>query len=761
LSGNKAPGGGERTTAIAFVGGLLTAGSIALALFVFLGLRLGFSTIWQEVGVALSGTELDMPSALIDEIRALDGAIGNAGNPTCASEHDTMLVRPDAELGYVLRPGVSVDAYQVRATESMNIDPPVVYVRAGSKLSPDLRAYLEKNTRVRYRFNIDADGFRRTLPEVEATRKILMVGDSGLFGVGVDDDATIASSLQQIVGSSYRVVNAGVAGYDGDAAFRVARKLSEQEPYALLIYVAHQNDFYEPRHIANPDKARGVMADFETLRERFPEGIVVALITFLEYTGEDVLLRQGWRRHERIEAADRLRRELPAITRAAGFPFVDWSDLVDELRQRERTIFAPWSLYVDHAHLSPRATRLFAERIHALFPEAAGLRAEAAGPSAETAAQLEALGYADWVDAEDGNSDKNGVTLWDRERAAPGYNVFVSRHQARGQLLDMQGAVFHEWGNDALRGDWQYAEMTPSGDLYVLEKASYLARMDWNSRLLWKLSGRFHHDFAIDESGRVFALSRRPLQISHGNDSVRVLEDLVVVVSPDGKELRSHSLQPLFEPLLPRELLDRRLSQAAGKRAISRPLDIFHFNSIEVLDRAIPGVAEKGDLLVCLRELDTIAILDAEVTKIKWHWGAGELAQPHHPSLTPDGTILIFDNGRYRDYSRIVELQPAEGRIVLEYQADPPSSFHSTTRGSAQRLANGNVLIAESNSGHAFEVTRQGGVVWDFLNPDRNAAGERGSIYRIMRVEQELGDRLLGRARAASSGRGADSLNPE
>jgi hypothetical protein len=251
------------------------------------------------------------------------------------------------------------------------------------------------------------------------------------------------------------------------------------------------------------------------------------------------------------------------------------------------------------------------------------------------------------------------------------------------------------------------------------------------------------------------------MQISHGNDSVRVLEDLVVVVSPDGKELRSHSLYPLFEPLLSRELLGRRLSQAARNRATFRPLDIFHFNSIEVLDRAIPGVAEKGDLLVCLRELDTIAILDAEVTKIKWHWGAGELAQPHHPSLTPDGTILIFDNGRYRDYSRVVELHPAERRIVWEYRADPPSSFHSTTRGSAQRLANGNVLIAESNSGHAFEVTRQGGVVWDFLNPDRNAAGARGAIYRILRVEQELGDRLLGRARAPISVRGADSINPE
>ncbi|MBW2667905.1 MAG: aryl-sulfate sulfotransferase, partial [Deltaproteobacteria bacterium] len=728
MSGNTSPEGGDRTAAIAFAVGLLTAGSIAIAFFVFLGIRLGFSAIWQEAGLVLGGAEFDMPAPLIEELTALEAVIGNADNPTGAREHDTMLVRGDAELAYVLRPGVSVDAYQVRSVDSMNIDPPVVYVRSSSRLSPALRDWLEQNTRVRYRYNVDADGFRRTVPEVEAKRKILMVGDSGLFGVGVDDDATIASNLQQLVGSDYRVVNAGVAGYDGDAAFRMARKLSDQDDYALLVYVAHNNDFYEPRHISNPDKARGVMANFESLRDRFPEGIVVGMLTFLEYTSEDVLLRQGWRRRERIEAADRLREALPAITRAAGFPFVDWSDIVDEVRQRERTIFAPWSLYVDHAHLSPRATRLFAERIHTLFPEPARPRAEAAGPSAETTAQLEALGYATWVDAKAEDRDKNGVTLWDRERAQPGYNVFVSRHRTRAQLLDMQGAVFHEWGNDALKGDWQYVEMGPSGDLYVLKKASYLARMDWNSRVLWQLSGRFHHDFAIDESGRVFALSRRPMRVSHGDESVRVLEDLIVVASPDGKVLRTHSLYELFEPLVPRELLDRRLSQAAGNRAISRPLDLFHFNTIEVLARAIPGVAEKGDLLVCLRDLDTIAILDAAVTKIKWQWGAGELAQPHHPSLTPDGTILIFDNGRYRDYSRIVELHPAERRIVWQYRADPPSSFHSATRGSAQRLANGNVLIAESNSGHAFEVTRNGTKVWDFLNPDRNPAGARGAI---------------------------------
>jgi hypothetical protein len=250
----------------------------------------------------------------------------------------------------------------------VNLDPPVVYLKAGSEMSEALRAYLEERTRVRYTYNVDGSGFRRTLPEVEAEEKILMVGDSGLFGVGVDDEDTIASSLQRLVGDSYRVVNAGIAGYDGDRAFRAARTLSQTGDYAILVYVAHNNDFYEPRHIANPEKARRVIASFESLKDRFPGGIVVALITHLEYTGEDVLLSRGWRR-ERIEAVDRLRSAFPAMTEQAGFAFVDWTDIVAETRAQEKTIFAPWSLYVDHAHLAPRASRLFALRIYRALPE--------------------------------------------------------------------------------------------------------------------------------------------------------------------------------------------------------------------------------------------------------------------------------------------------------------------------------------------------------------------------------------------------------
>jgi hypothetical protein len=104
------------------------------------------------------------------------------------------------------------------------------------------------------------------------------------------------------------------------------------------------------------------------LKNRFPGGIVVALLTYLEYTGADVLRAHGWQR-DRIEAADRLRAEFPAISSVAGFRLVELTDIADVIRRLEGTIFSPWTLYVDHAHLSVRGNRLFAERIHAAFSD--------------------------------------------------------------------------------------------------------------------------------------------------------------------------------------------------------------------------------------------------------------------------------------------------------------------------------------------------------------------------------------------------------
>jgi hypothetical protein len=103
----------------------------------------------------------------------------------------------------------------------------------------------------------------------------------------------------------------------------------------------------------------------------------------------------------------------------------------------------------------------------------------------------------------------------------------------------------------------------------------------------------------------------------------------------------------------------------------------------------------------------------------------------------------------------VIELDPLRREIVWEYAAADRTSFYTVARGANQRLSNGNTLITESDEGHAFEVTPEGTVVWDFVNPNMNAKREPSVIVRVRRFEG-LGYEEL--ARRVESGEGLPFL---
>ena len=170
-----------------------------------------------------------------------------------------------------------------------------------------------------------------------------------------------------------------------------------------------------------------------------------------------------------------------------------------------------------------------------------------------------------------------------------------------------------------------------------------------------------------------------------------------------------------------------------------------HTNTVEIMDRDISGFCKKGDWLISIRNFDLVAVLDAKKRQLIWSWGPRELSRQHHPTLLDNGNVLIFDNGYAgRKFSRVIELNPLTKKIVWEYKSDPPEKFFSGTRGSNQRLPNGNVLISNSDSGHVFEVTREGEVVWEFYNPDVNMEDKtRAAIYRFMRITDPRMHKLI------------------
>ena len=88
----------------------------------------------------------------------------------------------------------------------------------------------------------------------------------------------------------------------------------------------------------------------------------------------------------------------------------------------------------------------------------------------------------------------------------------------------------------------------------------------------------------------------------------------------------------------------------------------------------------------------------------------------------PNGNLLIFDNGTHRldhrlPFSRVIEVDLATKEIVWQYQEKRLFDFFSPNISNAQRLPNGNTLICEGAFGRLFEVTTDGEVVWEYVNP--------------------------------------------
>ena len=126
------------------------------------------------------------------------------------------------------------------------------------------------------------------------------------------------------------------------------------------------------------------------------------------------------------------------------------------------------------------------------------------------------------------------------------------------------------------------------------------------------------------------------------------------------------------------------------------------------------------------------------------------------PGLPGAGRIMVFNNGQYlyqrTPQSSVLEINPfldADGRdagkyinppdagyrretydhdthnqprqisrqIVWSYQSTNSHGFFSHIGSSGQRLPNGNIFICSDTEGHFFEVTPEGALAWEYINP--------------------------------------------
>jgi len=361
--------------------------------------------------------------------------------------------------------------------------------------------------------------------------------------------------------------------------------------------------------------------------------------------------------------------------------------------------------------------------------------------------RLEVLGYADWDRAASPQSlGKQGVVHASPEATAPGLNLYNSQPRRLALLIDERGEVVHTWSSSRpAEGGWHHVEPDRDGSLYTIVKHESLEKLDRHSKRQWKLDIPAHHDVAIGPDGTLQVLTRVLRNVETRGREVPILDTDIVEISPGGEILGSFPLSSLLADWIPERRLDeiaRTLASSAPDGSIpGTPLDVFHTNSIEIIRQAVPGIAQPGDLLLCVRSLDRIFVISPEERRVRWSWGEGVLEHPHHPSLLPNGNILVFDNGTRRAWSRVLEVDPLLGEVVWQYPETPQQGFYSRTRGAAQALANQNVLVTESDRGRVVEVDRDGKIVWEFFNPDVDEAEQaRAAIYRMRRLEPGFAD---------------------
>ncbi|MFC2162336.1 arylsulfotransferase family protein, partial [Candidatus Altiarchaeota archaeon] len=265
-------------------------------------------------------------------------------------------------------------------------------------------------------------------------------------------------------------------------------------------------------------------------------------------------------------------------------------------------------------------------------------------------------------------------------------------------------------------------ELDDDGGLIALGGKSIL-KLDDDSRIIWKLDIPAHHHFNLLESGQIFTLMRRYITLPYTLGVGKVCVDYVAIISPTGKVIKEVSLHDLFNEDISwwqwlkiyRTSIEYYL--LGVERLENSPLDIYHANSIKILDRDIPGFGNKGDALVSFLKLNTVAVIDLDEEEVRWKWGEDVLSLVHSPRLLDDNSILLFENGWKRNYSRVLIYSPADDEIIWEFLGDPPYSFDSNYRGQTEPLPNGNILVTVSDQGWAFEVTRDKEVVWKYHNP--------------------------------------------
>ncbi len=380
--------------------------------------------------------------------------------------------------------------------------------------------------------------------------------------------------------------------------------------------------------------------------------------------------------------------------------------------------------------------------------------------------------------AYESHSGPSQLIQYNASKAYEGYTLFSPMFSDKTYLVDMLGNVVHIWEhkgdppglhyilleNGHILGNTRDKPMPPPKEGEPRQKpqpnpnpnkglnfgggVKGLREIDWDGNVVWEWipgpqEGSLHHDFVRLPNGNTMTnawehISKKEA-IAGGRNPKQTTDkglapDVIYEIDPGGKVVWKWKAWDHRGMNSIKHLDVNFITAVLPQHRFANP-DWTHFNTIDYN-------SETGQILVDSREFGEFYIIDHKTGEIVYRWGnpnaygGGDpptfttsgnqiLYGPHDAhwikeSLPGAGNILIYNNGWARppvNYSSVVEMDPKTGEIIWEYKSKSENSFYSHHISGAQRLPNGNTMICSGNHGHIFEVTKEGEVVWEYINP--------------------------------------------
>jgi hypothetical protein len=364
---------------------------------------------------------------------------------------------------------------------------------------------------------------------------------------------------------------------------------------------------------------------------------------------------------------------------------------------------------------------------------------------------------------------EGGVITYDRHAAFDGYTFIAAYGAGRlpgfnAYLLDMDGRVVHEWDGSVRRiwpdpgkiaaigwdgsVDIHGVHLFDNGDVVLNIGALGTVKLDRCSRVLWTVERPTHHhveplpDGTLLLPSTIFRTSRPTDQPFVGvGPSGFYMDDTILRLDAAGRPLDERSV---IEILLHGGWASALISGPGSRKAFAEQ-DPMHVNDIEVLTPELAAsfpMFAAGDVMISVRQLNTIFVADPKDWRIKWLM-TGPFVGQHDPDFMANGHIMVYDNRLTGEtprlgMSRLLEIDPLSRQIVWSFTGNDEQQFYAKARGEHQELPNGNILFVDPYGGRLIEIAPRAGnrTVWEWVN--LVAPGFMGLVTNAHRVPRAV-----------------------